>query len=132
MNEVVQKFLLPGDKYMPEMYLKQPGLTYSPFSPFTKNKETIKLLKETGDSRYIYQNELDKAWFQHDVAYRDFKDLNRRTFADKVLHDKAFNIDKDPKNDGYQRGLDSMVYKLFDKKSSGRKVLKTKIFLIKN
>ena len=132
MNEVVQKFLLPGDKYMPEMYLKQPGLTYSPFSPFTKNKETIKLLKETGDSRYIYQNELDKAWFQHDVAYRDFKDLNRRTFADKVLHDKAFNIDKDPKNDGYQRGLDSMVYKLFDKKSSGREVLKTKIFLIKN
>ena len=132
MNEVVQKFLLPGDKYMPEMHLKQPGLTYSPFSPFTKNKETIKLLKETGDSRYIYQNELDKAWFQHDVAYRDFKDLNRRTFADKVLHDKAFNIDKDPKNDGYQRGLDSMVYKLFDKKSSGREVLKTKIFLIKN
>ena len=132
MNEVVQKFLLPGDKNMPEMHLKQPGLTYSPFSPFTKNKETIKLLKETGDSRYIYQNELDKAWFQHDVAYRDFKDLNRRTFADKVLHDKAFNIDKDPKNDGYQRGLDSMVYKLFDKKSSGREVLKTKIFLIKN
>ena len=132
MNEVVQKFLLPGDKYMPEMHLKQPGLTYSPFSPFTKNKETIKLLKETGDSRYIYQNELDKTWFQHDVAYRDFKDLNRRTFADKVLHDKAFNIDKDPKNDGYQRGLDSMVYKLFDKKSSGREVLKTKIFLIKN
>ena len=132
MNEVVQKFLLPGDKFMPEMHLKQPGLTYSPFSPFTKNKEIIKLLKETGDSRYIYQNELDKAWFQHDVAYRDFKDLNRRTFADKVLHDKAFNIDKDPKNDGYQRGLDSMVYKLFDKKSSGREVLKTKIFLIKN
>ena len=132
MNEVVHKFLLPGDKFMPELHLKQPGLTYSAFSPFTKNKETIKLLKETGDWRYIYQNELDKAWFQHDVAYRDFKDLNRRTFADKVLHDKAFNIDKDPKNDGYQRGLDSMVYKLFDKKSSGRKVLKTKIFLIKN
>ena len=132
MNEVVHKFLLTGDKFMPELHLKQPGLTYSAFSPFTKNKETIKLLKETGDSRYIYQNELDKAWFQHDVAYRDFKDLNRRTFVDKVLHDKAFNIDKDPKNDGYQRGLDSMVYKLFDKKSSGREVLKTKIFLIKN
>ena len=66
------------------------------------------------------------------MAYRDFKDLNRRTFVDKVLHDKAFNIDKDPKNDGYQRGLDSMVYKLFDKNSSAREVLKTKIFLIKN
>ena len=72
-----------------------------------------------GDSRYIYQNELDKVCFQHDMAYGDFKDLNRRTFADKVLRDKAFNIVKDPKYDGYQRGLASMVYKYFDKKTSG-------------
>ena len=53
------------------------------------------------------------------MAYGDFKDLNRRTFADKVLRDKAFNIVKDPKYDGYQRGLASMVYKYFDKKTSG-------------
>ena len=84
-----------------------------------KNKERIKKFKETGDSRYIYQNKLDKACFQHDMAYGDFKDLNRRTFADKVLRDKAFNIVKDPKYDGYQRGLASMVYKYFDKKTSG-------------
>ena len=75
----------------------------------------MKKFKEIGDSRYSYQNELDKACFQHDMAYEDFKDLNRRTFADKVLHDKAFNIAKDPKYDGYQRGLASMVYKFFDK-----------------
>ena len=85
-------------------------------SPFTKDKERIKKFKETGDSRYIYQNEWDEACFQHDVAYRD---LNRITFSDKVLRDKTFNIAKDPKYDGYQRGLASMTYKFFDKKSSG-------------
>ena len=81
--------------------------------------ERITQFKETGDSRYIYQNELDKACFQHDMAYRDFKDLNRSTFSDKVLRDKKFNIAEDPKYDGYQRGLTSIVYKFFDKKTSG-------------
>ena len=119
MNEIVNKFLLAGDKFMPEMHLKQPGFTYSACGPFTKNKERIQKFKETGDTKYIYRNELDKACFQHDMAYGDFKDLNRRTFADKVLRDKAFNIVKDPKYDGYQRGLASMVYKYFDKKTSG-------------
>ena len=119
MNEIANKFLLAGDKFMPEMHLRQPGFTCSACGPFTKNKERIKKFKETGDSRYIYQNKLDKACFQHDMAYGDFKDLNRRTFADKVLRDKAFNIVKDPKYDGYQRGLASMVYKYFDKKTSG-------------
>ena len=80
-----------------------------------------KKIKETGDSRYIYQNELDKACFQHDMAYGDFKDLNR-TFADKVLHDKTFKIAKDPKHDGYQRGLASMVYKFFDKKTTASSI----------
>ena len=70
--------------------------------------------KETGDSRYIYQNELDKACFQHDMAYEDFKYLARRTASDEILHDKAFNIAKNPKYDGYQRGLSSIVYKFFD------------------
>ena len=72
----------------------------------------------TGDSRYIYRNELDKACFQHDLTYGDFKALARKTASDKVLRDKAFNIAKNPKNDGYQRDLASMVYKFFDKKSS--------------
>ena len=80
--------------------------------------------KETGDSRYIYKNELDKACFQHDMAYGDFKDLAKRTASYKFLRDKAFNIAKNPKYDGSQRGLASMVYKFFDKKvasSSGIK-----------
>ena len=60
-----------------------------------KNKERIQKFKETGDSRYIYRNKLDKACFQHDMAYEDFKNLSKRTAADKVLRDKAFNIAKD-------------------------------------
>ena len=103
---------------MPEMHLRQPGFTCSACGPFTKNKERIKKFKETGDSRYIYQNKLDKACFQHDMAYGDFKDLARRTASDKVLRDKAFNIAKNPKYDGYQRGLASMFYKFLDKKSA--------------
>ena len=118
MNEIVNKFLLAGDKFMPEMHLKQPGFTYSACGPFTKNKERIQKFKETGDTSYIYKNELDKACFQHDMAYGDFKDLKRKTFSDKVLRDKAFNIAKNTKYDGYQRGLASMVYKFFDKKSA--------------
>ena len=119
MNEIVNKFLLAGDEFMPEMHLKQLGFTYSACRPFTKNKERIQKFKETGDTSYIYKNELDKACFQHDMAYGDFKDLKRRTASDKVLRDKAFNIAKNPKYDGYQTGLVSMVYKCFDKKSKG-------------
>ena len=74
--------------------------------------------KDTGDSRYIYKNELDKACFQHDMAYEDFKNFKKRTAADKVLRNKAFNIAKDPKYDGYQRRVASMVFKLFDKKTA--------------
>ena len=117
MNEIVNKFLLADDKFIPEMYLKQRGFTYSACGPFTKNKKRIQKFKETGDTDYIYKNELDKACFQHDMAYGDFKDLKRRTFSDKVLKDKAFNIAKNPNYDGYQRGLASMVYKFFDEKS---------------
>ena len=102
---------------MPEMHLKQRGFTYSACGPFTKNKERIQEFKETGDTSYIYKNELDKACFQHDMAYGDFKDLARRTASDKVLRKKAFNIAKNPKHDGYQRGLASMVYKFCEKKS---------------
>ena len=86
-----------------------------------------KKFKETGDSRYIYKNELDKACFQHDMVYGDYKYLNRKTTADEVLHDKAFNIAKNPKYDGYQLGLASMVYDFFDTKLLVV-VLKMKIF----
>ena len=74
---------------------------------------------QTGNKDFIYKNELDKACFQHDMAYGKAKDLVRRTQSDKVLRDKAFKIESDPKYDGYQRGLASVVYKFFDKKSSG-------------
>ena len=74
-----------------------------------KNKGRIQKFKETGDGNYIYKNELDKACFQHHIAYGDFKDLKRRRFCDKVLRDKAFNIAKNAKCDGYKRGLASIV-----------------------
>ena len=115
MNKIVYKFLLAGDKFMSEMHLKQPGFTYSACGPFTKNKERIEKFKETGDTNYIYENELDKVCFQHDMAYGDFKDLARKTDPDKVLRDKAFDVVKNLKYDGYQRGLASMIYKSFDK-----------------
>ena len=83
------------------------------FEPFTKNKERIQKFKETRDTKYIYRNELDEACFQHDMTYGDFEDFAKRTDSDKVLKDEAFNIAKNPKYDGYQRGLLSMVYKIF-------------------
>ena len=119
MNTVINKFLLAGDKFMPEMHLRQPQFTYSACGPFTKHKQRIQKFKETGDTNYIYKNELDNACFAHDAAYSDTKDLTKRTVADKILKNKAFDIAKDPKYDGYQRGLASMVYKFFDKKSKG-------------
>ena len=119
MNNVINKFLLAGDKFMPEMHLRQPRFVYSACGPFTRHKERIKEFKRTGDTRYIYRNELNKACFQHDSAYADHKDLINRTEADKVLRDKAYDIASNPKYDGYRRGLASMVYKFFDKKSMG-------------
>ena len=71
MNEIVN-WWLAGDKFMPEMHLKQPRFTCSACGPFTKNKETW-------DTNYIYKNEFDKPFFQHGMAYGDFKDLARRT-----------------------------------------------------
>ena len=118
MNEIVNKFLLVGDKFLSEMHLKQLGFTYSTCGPFSKNKERIQKFKEAGDTNSIYKNKLDKACFQHDMAYGDFKDLTRRRASDKVLRDKAFNIAKNLKYDGYQRELASMVYKFLDKKST--------------
>ena len=119
MNEIVNTFLLGADKFMPEIYLKQPGFTYIACGPLTKNKERIQKFKKTRDTRYIYKNELDKACFEQDIAYGGFKDLKRRKASDKVLIDKAFNIAKNTKYNGYQSELDSIVYKYFDKKSKG-------------
>ena len=124
MNNIINKFLLAGDKFMPEMHLRQLRFVYSACVPFTRHKERIKKFKQTGDTRYIYRNELDKACFQHDSAYADHKDLINRTKSDKVLRDKAYDIASNPEYD--PEGLTSMVYTFFNKKSteSGFKKLK--------
>ena len=119
MNEIINKFLLVGDKFMPEMHLKQPGFTYSACGPFTKNKERIEKFMQTGNIDFIYKNELDKACCQRDMAYGKSKDLVKRTQSDKILKDKAFKSANNPKYDGYQRGLASMVYTFFHKKFKG-------------
>ena len=122
MNEIVNKFLLAADKFMPELHLKEPGFTYSASGPFTRNKERIENFMQTGNTDFFYRNE---ASFQHHMAYGKSKDLTKRTQSDKVLRDKAFKIASDPKYDRYQRGLASMIYKFFDKKSSGSDVAAT-------
>ena len=107
---------------MPEINLKQPSFTYSACHPFTKNKESIERFMQTGNTYIIYKNELDKTCFQQNMAYGKLKDLVKRTQSGKVLKDKAFEIVSNPKYDGYQRGLASMVYNFFDKKSNGSSV----------
>ena len=84
MNNIINNFLLAGDKFIPEMYLRQPQFTYSACEPFTKHKQRIQKFKETGDTNFIYKNELDKAWFAHNAEYSDSKDLRKRTVADKI------------------------------------------------
>ena len=113
MNNTINKLLLAGDKFMPEIHLRQPQFTYSACEPFTKHEQRTQKFRETGETNCIYNNELDKACFVHDAAYFDSKDLTKRTVADKILKNKAFDIAKDSKYDGYQRGLASMIYKFF-------------------
>ena len=115
----MNKFLLAGDKFMPEMHLRQPSFTCSGCGPFTKNKERIEKFMQTGNTDVIYKNELNKACFQHNMAYGKSKDLAKRTQSGKVLRDKAFKIASYPEYNSFQKGLASMVYKFFDKNSSG-------------
>ena len=98
---------------MPEMHLKEPTFAYIASGPFTKNKQRIENFMQAGNTDFIYKNVLDKACFQHYMAYGEPKDLARRTESDKVLRDKTFIIASNPKYDGYQRGLASMVYKFW-------------------
>ena len=115
----MKNFSLVGDKFMPEMHLKEPDFTYSACGLFTKNKEIIEKFMQTGNTNFIYRNELDKACFQLDMAYGKSKDLVKRTQSDKRLRDKAFKIASDGNYDGYQRRLASMADTFFDKTSSG-------------
>ena len=88
-----------------------------------KKKERIEKILQTGNTDFIYRNLLDKACFQHDMAYGKAKDSVRKTQSDRILRDKAFNIASDSKYDGYQRDLASMVYKIFHRKSSGSGII---------
>ena len=101
---------------MPEMHLRQPQFVYSVCGPFTRHKERIKEVKRTGDARLLYRNELDKACFKHDAAYTKYKDVENRLISDQKLKNSAYDIASNPKYDGYQRGLASMVYKFFGSK----------------
>ena len=123
MNEIINKFLLVGDKFMPEMHLKQPGFIYSACCPFTKNKERIEKFIQAGNTEFIYKNELDRACFKQDMAYGKSKDLIKTTQSDKVLKDKTVKTASNPKYDGYQRGLASMLYKFLDKMSKGSGII---------
>ena len=92
---------------------------YSACGPFTKHTQRIQDLLNTGKLSYIYKNDFDKACFRHDMTYNKFKDLEKRTQSDIVLRNKALKIASNPKCNGYERGLVSMVFKFFDKKSKG-------------
>ena len=110
--------MLAGNKFKPELHLRQPQFVYSACGPFTRHKERIKEFKRTGDTR-LYRIELDKACFEHDAAYAKYKDVENRLISDQKLKNSAYDIARNPEYDGYQRGLASMVYKFFDKKFLG-------------
>ena len=122
MNEIVNRFLLEGDKFMPEMHLKQPGFGYNASGPFTKNNKKNSKFMQTGNINYIYKNDLDKACFHHDMAYGKYRDLTKRTQSDKFVRVKAFKIANNPNFNVYERRLAFMVYKFFDKRCKGSAV----------
>ena len=101
MNEIVNNFLLAGDKFMPQMHLRQLGFIYSACDPFIKNKDRIEKFIQTGNKNFVYKNDLDKACFQHDIAYGKYKDLTERIQSDKFLRDEAFEIANNSKHNAY-------------------------------
>ena len=119
-NDIINKLLLVGAKCMPETRLYQPKISkYSACGPFSKHTKRIHNLMQDVKLSHIYKNELDKACFQHDMACNKYKDSKGRTQSDIVLKNKAFKIASNPKYDGYQRALASMVWKFFDKRYKG-------------
>ena len=117
-NNIIDKFLLTADKFITETHLKDLKLgTYSACGPFPRPKDRISKFIQTGDTNYIYKNEVNKTCFAHDAAYSDLKDIKNRTAADEILRDKAYEIAKDPKHYDSQRGRASIIYKFCDKKN---------------
>ena len=121
MNEIINKCLLVGDKFMPEMHLRQPRFVYSGCGSCTRRKERIKVFKRTGNINLLYRNALDKACLKHDAAYAKYKDVENRLIADDKLKNSSYNIASNPDYDGYQRGLASMLYKFFNSKVTSHK-----------
>ena len=116
-NDIINKFLLVGDKFMPELRLWDPKVKkYSACSPFTKHTERIQIFMKDGRLSRLHKNQLDKAWFQHDAAYNNYKDFKNRTQSDIVSKNKACKVAADPKVDGFQRGLAAMVYKFLNER----------------
>ena len=127
MNEILNNFLLGRDRFMPEMHLRRTGFTYNACQPLTKDKERIQKFKETGHSRYIYQNGLDKVCFQYDMTYGDFKQVTRWTASDKILPDEAFNIAKNT----HMMNIKRVLWVFYNKNTAGnlsilKKYCKTK------
>ena len=116
MNKIINKFSLTGDKFMPKFHSK-PRFTYSACVIFTKYLERIQKFRETGNLKHLYGNELDNACFAHDARYSDSKELAKQTVSDNISKDKAYEVSRNCKYDGYQRVLASMVCKLIDKKT---------------
>ena len=122
-TDIINRFLLVGDKFMPKLHIWDPRVKkYSTCDPFTKHKQRINQFMKDGRLSHLYKIESDKACFQHDSAYNKYKNLKNRTQSDIVLKNKAYKIAADPKVDGFQRALASMVWKFFNERS--QKVLR--------
>ena len=117
MDRIINKILLNGDKFMPELQLKQPGVTYSDCGLFIKHHKRIQKFKETGNVKHLYRNKLDKAYFAHYAGHSGSKDLGIRIILAKILKDRACEIARNSQYDGHQGELASMVYNFFDKKT---------------
>ena len=117
MNKIINTLLLSGDKFKPELHLKQPGFTYRACGIFTKHLERIQNFRERGNLKHLYRNESYKACFAHYAAYSHSKDLAKSTISDNIFKDRAYEIARNWKYEGYQKALESMVYKFFDKKT---------------
>ena len=126
MKKITNAFSLTGDNFLPELHLKQLGFTYSGCGPFTKHLERIQQFKEIGHLKYLYKNELDKTCFLHDVAFCNSEDLTKRIISDKILKYRAYEILGNRGYDRYQRALENMFYKLFDKKTGSGAIATSK------
>ena len=119
-KDIINKILLIGDKFMPEMHLWNPKVKkYPACCPFTRHIQRINDFIKDGKLSHILKNRLDAACFQHDSAYAEYKDRLNRRQSDVVLKNKALKIAMDPRINEYQRGLASMVYKCFDERTKG-------------